>query len=113
MCNKCEQCLHNVVYGPGDDDYGRDNFEEDWECPGCHKKSKFTRRAIRMGIWKCPQCEWISEDAKQFDETMARIIKKHSDKQKDARNEIIQRNFSSRIRERVHQLIGDNDGSNK
>jgi ribosomal protein L37AE/L43A len=78
LCDGCK-CHHDIVYGPGDDDYGRDNFEEDWECPGCHKKSKFTRRSIRMGIWKCPQCEWISEDAKQFDKMIERVIKKHGD----------------------------------
>jgi len=55
------RCCLDIVYGPGGDDYGRDNMLEGWECPQCHEISNFTRRNIRMGIDICGKCGWESE----------------------------------------------------
>jgi ribosomal protein L37AE/L43A len=54
-------CCHEIVYGPGSDDYGRDKMMTDWECPQCHEVSRFTRLAIRIGINRCEKCGWMSE----------------------------------------------------
>jgi ribosomal protein L37AE/L43A len=69
---KCE-CPCNIIYGPGDDDYGRDNFIEDWECPQCHEKSPFTRRHIRMGVDECPKCHWLSDYGQKVHDLVERI----------------------------------------
>lgn len=71
---KCE-CPHTII-GPGDDDYGRDNFIEEWECPQCHKKSPFSRRHIRMGVNECPKCHWLSEYGQQIHDMMIEQISK-------------------------------------
>jgi ribosomal protein L37AE/L43A len=96
--------FHTHIYGPGDDDYGRDNMYEDWECPNCHVKSKFTRRDIRIGIWKCPNCGWLSKDAQHFAD-MIDHIKRDIDKRKIERDELTNKNFSSRIKEKIHKLF--------
>jgi ribosomal protein L37AE/L43A len=97
--------FHTNVYGPGDDDYGRDNMYEDWECPECHKKSKFTRRDIRTGIWKCPNCNWLSKDAQCINDMIVRA-KNDIDKRDAERERMINENLSFRIKERIHELVG-------
>jgi len=55
------RCCRDIIFGPGGDDYGRDNMMADWECPQCHKVSRHTRRDIRIGINICEKCGWKSE----------------------------------------------------
>ena len=69
------RCCRDIIFGPGDDDYGRDNLLEDWECPDCHNITKFTRRNIRIGIDICPKCGWQSEMARMISESLDKLPK--------------------------------------
>jgi ribosomal protein L37AE/L43A len=74
IMKKCE-CPCTIVFGPGDDDYGRDNIIEEWECPGCHKTTPFTHREIRSGIYECPKCHWRSEYGQKIHDLVDSIAK--------------------------------------
>jgi rubredoxin len=67
------KCCRDIIFGPGCDDYGRDNILEDWECPECHKMTKFTSRDVRMGINVCPKCGWMSDMARIIDESLNKL----------------------------------------
>ena len=77
MCKNCDcQCDCHKVFGPGDDNYGQDGMIADWECPGCHQISQFTQLDIRLGISRCPKCDWKSKLTLMFEEMFQKISDK-------------------------------------
>lgn len=38
-------CCFEEIYGPRDDDYGRDKLIEDWVCPQCREITQFSHWA--------------------------------------------------------------------
>jgi len=61
------------MFGPGDDDYGRDNFEEDWICPDCGNIIVMTRLNKRIGYITCPRCGYKNEAAIEVEKMFEKL----------------------------------------